>query len=206
MPQRLYKSIRQGLNCPRSILVPRIIIAAAAILASGLAFASSVSAQETGQQGGERVNQLIVYGNDPCPQSAGDEITVCARKDEGERYRIPEVLRGTKTPDGDAWNNRVIAYETVGKTGTLSCSPVGAGGSTGCLSKLIDAAYAEKKSDPSVRFSELIAAEREKRLSTVDQEAKETQQRVEEAEKQYIEREKREQEAQKPEATSPQGK
>lgn len=186
--------------------MPRKTFAAAAFLALGLAFASPVSAQETGkpagEQGSERVNQLIVYGNDPCPQSTGGEITVCARKDEGERYRIPEVLRGTQTPDSDAWNNRVIAYETVGKTGTLSCSPVGAGGSTGCLSKLIDAAYAEKKSDPSVRFSELIAAEREKRLSTVDAEAKETQGRVEEAERQYTERE---QKAQEQKEASPQG-
>lgn len=174
--------------------MPRITLAAA-VLASGLAFASPVCAQDSGQQGGERVNQLIVYGNDPCPKSQGDEITVCARKEEAERYRIPEVLRGTQSPSSEAWNNRVIAYETVGRTGVLSCSPVGAGGSTGCLSQLIDAAYAEKKSDPSVRFSELIAAEREKRLSTVDEEAKETQGQVEEAERQYLEREQREEQA-----------
>ena len=191
--------------------MPRITIVAAALLASGLAFASPVSAKEAGKQaeapaadqGGERVNQLIVYGKDPCPESSGNEITVCARKDESERYRIPEVLRETKTPDSEAWNNRVIAYETVGATGTLSCSPVGAGGSTGCLNKLIAASYAEKQSDPSVRFSELIAAEREKRLSTVDEEAKETQERVEKAEQQYLEREK--QQAQGEKGATPQG-
>lgn len=176
--------------------MPRITLAAT-LLASGLAFASPVCAQDSGEQGqgGERVNQLIVYGDDPCPKSKGDEITVCARKDESERYRIPEVLRDTQSPANEAWNNKVIAYETVGQTGTLSCSPVGAGGATGCLSKLIDAAYEEKKSDPSVRFSDLIAAERERRLSTIDETAQATQERVEEAEQEYLKREKREEAA-----------
>lgn len=135
--------------------------------------------------GGEKVNQLIVYGDDPCPESTGDEITVCARKDESERYRIPELLRESTSPQNRAWNDRVLAYETVTRTGTLSCSAVGAGGMTGCLANMIDKAYAERKSDPSVRFSQLIAEEREKRLSTIDAEAAETQARVEQLEKEY---------------------
>ena len=137
------------------------------------------------QESGESVNQLIVYGDDPCPPSTGDQITVCARKAEGERYRIPEALRTSQSPANDAWNNRVIAYETVGKSGALSCSPVGAGGWTGCLNEMIKTAYAAKDSDASVRFSELIAAERAKRLATIDADAQATQERVEEAEKDY---------------------
>lgn len=162
----------------------------------------TASAQDAGQTAGERVNQVIVFGDDPCPQSSGDEITVCARKDESERYRIPEVLRGTLSPDGDAWNNRVIAYETVGKSGAQSCSPTGAGGWTGCSAQLISQAYAEKNSDPSLKFSELIAAEREKRLSTIDAEAAETQARVEQAEKEYEARQRAAQEAASQETAS----
>ena len=30
---------------------------------------------------GDKVNQLIVYGDDTCPQSTDGSITVCARKD-----------------------------------------------------------------------------------------------------------------------------
>src|SRR5687767_6570543 len=83
---------------------------------------------------GERVNQVIVYGDDPCPQSSAEEITVCARKDESERYRIPEVLRGDpQNPKNEPWTERVEAYETVGAQGIASCSPVGVGGATGCL-------------------------------------------------------------------------
>jgi hypothetical protein len=170
--------------------VPRIALATAAALFAGLAFASPAVAQDSG----ERVNQLIVYGNDPCPQSPNaSEITVCARKDESERYRIPEPLRDSESPQNDAWNNRVVAYEMVGRQGVLSCSPVGPGGSTGCLNQLINKAYAEKGISANVKFSELIAAEREKRLATIDAEAAETQARVEQAEKEYEARQRAQQ-------------
>lgn len=158
----------------------RSMIAAALLATATLAAPAPVLAQDAG----EKVNQLIIYGDDPCPPSQGDEITVCARKDEAERYRIPEPLRATASPQNDAWNNRVIAYEAVGRTGAMSCSPTGPGGSTGCLQQLINQAYAEK-GDASVRFGDLIAAEREKRLATIDADAAATQARVEQAEREY---------------------
>lgn len=152
----------------------------------------SASSAEVGPQdtGGEKINQLIVYGNDPCPVSKGDEITVCARKAESERYRIPKPLRGIDSPQSEAWTNRVAAYETVGNFGTLSCSPVGAGGSTGCTQKLIDQAYAQKKNGSDVQFSELINEERQKRLSTIDSKAAAQQKRVDAAEKAYFDQQK----------------
>ncbi|MCA1660741.1 MAG: hypothetical protein LC648_00665 [Novosphingobium sp.] len=135
---------------------------------------------------GERVNQVIVYGDDPCPQSSAEEITVCARKDESERYRIPEVLRGDpQNPKNEPWTERVEAYETVGAQGIASCSPVGVGGATGCLAKLIDAAYKERREGGDTRFGQLIEAERAKRLSTIDAEAAATQARVEQLEREY---------------------
>ena len=149
------------------------------------------AADEQAAPGGEKVNQLIVYGNDPCPASSQGEITVCARKPEEERYRIPEPLRGIDSPKSDAWTNKVQAYETVGAFGTLSCSPVGPGGSLGCTQKLINQAYAEKKNGSDVKFSELIAAERQKRLSTIDAQAATEQKRVEQAEQAYFDQQKR---------------
>ena len=86
----------------------------------------------------------------------------------------------------------MIAYETVTKTGTMSCSAVGAGGWTGCSGKLINDAYAEKTLDPNVKFAELVAAERAKRLKTLDQDAAETQAQVEAVEKQMEDRRKSE--------------
>ena len=138
------------------------------------------------QSDGEKVNQLIVYGDDVCPQSKENEITVCARKSEGERFRIPEVLRGDPlSPKNEAWTDRVQAYETVGAQGIASCSPVGSGGATGCMAKLIDAAYAEKREGGDIRFGQLIETERAKRLSTIDAEAAATQARVEQLENEY---------------------
>lgn len=157
-------------------------IFAAAITGIGLLLAQPAAAQDAG---GEKINQLIIYGDDKCPESVEGEITVCARKQEEERYRIPAILRETTSPANEAWNNKVLAYETVGRSGTLSCSPVGPGGSTGCSNQLIDAAYAEKRSSSDVKFSQLIEAERAKRLATIDGEAAATQSRVEEAEKEY---------------------
>ena len=162
--------------------MPRIALITAASLVAGLALANPAAAQEDN----ERVNQVIVYGNDACPRSTTpDEITVCARKAEGERYRIPEPLRGIDKPESRAWTDRVLAYETVGNTGTLSCTPVGPGGYTGCAQNFIHNAYAEKKNGTDVKFGELIAAERARRLSTIDRDAAAEQSRVEQAERDY---------------------
>ncbi|MFM5894281.1 MAG: hypothetical protein ACKOQM_07605 [Novosphingobium sp.] len=165
----------------------RAILAFAAPLVLSTFFAAPAAAQDAAEP---KVNALIVYGDDKCPASTDDTITVCARKSESERYRIPENLREHFSPQNEAWNNKVLAYETVTKTGTQSCSAVGAGGWTGCSGKLINDAYAEKKLDPNIKFAELVAAERAKRLATIDQDAAETQARVEELETQVEARQK----------------
>ncbi len=134
--------------------------------------------------GDEKINQLIVYGNDTCPESKNDEITVCARLKETERYRIPTNLRDDPNNlSKQAWTRKVEAYEYIGAAGILSCSPTGAGGFTGCGFKAIDTAYAEKKTDPAVTFGRLIAAERAKRLSGIDAEALLVEERVKQLEK-----------------------
>jgi hypothetical protein len=130
-----------------------------------------------------KVNQLIIYGDDKCPPSTENEITVCARLDENVRYRIPEDLRQSDSPDNVAWANRVKSFEAVGKFGPLSCTPVGAGGEFGCTEKMIEQAYAEKATTGSVRFNELIAKARQERLAKLDESSAATQARVEAIEK-----------------------
>ena len=158
---------------------------ALSLAALGMAlFAAPASAQET--QGPEpKVNQLIIYGDDKCPESTGDEITVCARLEEGERYRIPQSLRGLEGPENRAWANKVKDFETVGNFGPLSCSAVGAGGELGCTAKWIEAQYAEKREQhaSNVHMADLVSAERAKRLSNLDEDAAATQARVEAIEK-----------------------
>jgi hypothetical protein len=90
---------------------------------------------------------LIIFGNDECPTSNGEEIVVCSRKPEGERYRIPEELReGAKTPAAPNWTDRAMNLEYVGRAGSSTCAPGdGGGGWTGCWSKLMREARAERQ-------------------------------------------------------------
>ena len=147
------------------------------------AFMLSMSAQAQQAEGptapDEKINQLIVYGDDACPVSTGDEIVVCARMDEADRYRIPTSLRTDPNDSrNQATSERIKAYEYVGASGTMSCSPSGAGGFTGCGLAEINKAYAEKAQDPGITFGRLIAAERAKRMAGIDAEAAEVEERV----------------------------
>jgi hypothetical protein len=160
---------------------------AATILACGCAASPAMAAPERATP--EKVNMVIIYGEDKCPEPKGKEITVCARKAESERYRIPEPLREAKRgPENESWNQRVIAYEKISATGAQSCSASGAGGWTGCASKFINDAYAEKKASSDVQFSKMIEAERQKRAAAVDAEADKTQRDVEAEERAYLAR------------------
>jgi hypothetical protein len=92
------------------------------------------------------VAEIIVYGTDPCPRSTDDQVVVCARRPESERYRIPEKLRPGGTPQQtESWANKAKVIETVGATGINSCSPVGPGGYTGCLTRVIKEAREQRK-------------------------------------------------------------
>ncbi|WP_231862637.1 hypothetical protein [Sphingorhabdus sp. M41] len=157
-------------------MMKKFLISAAALSGAGLL----VFPAQAQDQPGDRVNQLVIYGDDPCPQSSEDEIVVCARKDEGERYRIPETLRSGSLGDAknQAWSERVRSYEYVGKSGTSSCSPTGAGGFTGCTQALLSQAYAEKGIDDTVNWGQLIEEERQNRLSRIDAESDAVEERV----------------------------
>jgi hypothetical protein len=126
-----------------------LIIGAAAIGLAGLAVPSAPAlAQNT------KVSEIIVYGTDPCPRSTDDEIVVCARKPETERFRIPEALRqGGSLQSRQAWAARAKQFETVGRTGINSCSPVGPGGFTGCTQQLINQAFNEREEQVSSESS-----------------------------------------------------
>ena len=156
-----------------------------------LAVAAPLAPQDTG---GDKVRMVIAYGNDEVAPPQGDEIVVVARLPENDRYRIPEVLRFSDDPANMAWARRVERLDMIGAFGTMSCSPVGLGGFTGCTQQLINAAAADKREGSAARFSELIAAARAERLSTIDADAAAEQSRVEQIEKEYMDRLERERE------------
>lgn len=148
------------------------------------------------QPGDEKINQLIIYGDDVCPESTEEQINVCVILVEADRYRIPPNLRDTEIkPSNESWTKRAVAYQYVGRDGIMSCSPTGAGGFTGCGLGSIDQAYAEKKQDPGLVFGRLIAQQRAERLAQIDAEALAVEEKVKLFEQGRLEREAREQAA-----------
>jgi hypothetical protein len=116
---------------------------AAATMMVGLGTAPAM-AQDDAQTTGQRIAEIVVFGNDPCPRSTDDEVVVCRRVDEAYRYRMPEAYRPSGTyQQRQAWANKARSIERVGRTGIQSCSPVGPAGYTGCMEQLINSAREE---------------------------------------------------------------
>jgi hypothetical protein len=115
-------------------------LASITALASGFA---TLPVPAAAQQGS--VAEIIVFGSDPCPRSTDDQIVICRRVPESYRYRLPESYRPTSPQESDSWANRAKVLETVGDTGTFSCSPVGPGGYTGCLTQVIKQARSQRR-------------------------------------------------------------
>ncbi len=119
-------------------------------LALGSAFiAMSLLATPALAQQTDRV--LILYGSDKCPTNAsGEQIVVCTRRPEGERFRIPKELRSpiVITPENQSWAAK--ANDTLnagGASGTGSCSAVGGGGWTGCWAQQMRDAKRQRQAD-----------------------------------------------------------
>jgi hypothetical protein len=122
------------------------------ILAAAVAVTGLAAVATSAQTGNERVNQVIVYGNDPCPRGSGGEIVVCARRPDNERYRIPENLReGERVKDGESWAARARSLEYVGASGIQSCSTTGPGGFTGCWAEMMRQAREDRRQNPQPR-------------------------------------------------------
>ena len=173
-------------------------------LALGIAASALIASPTLAQSAaGDRVKMVVVYGDDPAPVAEGDEIVVVARMPENDRVRIPEALRFSDDPANMAWAQRVERLEMIGAFGQLSCSTAGAGGFTGCTEQLIRQAYGERATSGEVRFSQLIAAARAERLSTIDEAARAEQERVEQIEREYMERLAREAAGPAPAAAPP---
>ena len=127
--------------------MPKLPLLTVAASAFALAVPALVVPVPAAAQNG-RISEIIVYGTDPCPRSTDDEVVVCARKPESERFRIPERYRQSgPRQTREAWANKAIAFETYSKNGINSCSPVGPSGLTGCTQQLINQAFKERREE-----------------------------------------------------------
>lgn len=95
-----------------------------------------------------RTVTTTVYGTDPCPRPKGDEIIVCGREPEGERYRIPKRFRsGPRVESGASasWASRVAGLEDAQRfTRPNSCSAIGSNGQTGCTQAMLQQWFRER--------------------------------------------------------------
>lgn len=106
--------------------------------ATGAALAALLAATPAMAQSGSRTRTVVIFGDDPCPKASNpDEIIVCARRPEEERYRIPRELREEEKAniarqDNVPESRAALASGRASATGIGSCSPAGAGGIIGC--------------------------------------------------------------------------
>ena len=105
------------------------------VLAAALASALPAAAAEAPR----RMSTTTVFGNDPCPPAHGDEIIVCGRLPESERYRIPKKLRENKKARVEQnWASRNATLDELARVERPnSCSVVGLGGQTGCSAQML---------------------------------------------------------------------
>ncbi len=105
------------------------------------------SQAESGQPP-QRIRNVTLVGQEPCPKATGNEVVVCDRLSVDEQYRVPKELRESKADAAtQSWVNRVATIDEVGRVaGGLpnTCSPIGTGGQTGCVTKLLRDYTAEK--------------------------------------------------------------
>ena len=148
------------------------LLLAAAGAGLSLAAAPAVAQGTAAPPAEPKISAMIVYGDDACPPSTEDTIVVCARKPEGERYRIPEILRGDPNdPKNQAWAERATALEYAGRSGIGSCSTVGPGGASGCFNQLVRDARADRRTSDGTNWNALIEAARRERLGKIDEQA-----------------------------------
>ena len=132
----------------------RLILMAAFMVAVPASFAALPALAQTslkppastdGTQPREKL--VIVYGNDVCPKSeSSDEIIVCSRRPDEERYRIPPAVRGDIGKPGAKGRGALVGEAAGGAGGSIgSCSNIGPGGGTGCQQQIQDRYRAEKK-------------------------------------------------------------
>jgi hypothetical protein len=113
----------------------------------------AAAAQPEAEPPPRRELRVTVYGDEPCPVAQSpDEIVVCGRLPEDERYRIPRALRDRRDrrTGGTAWGARVEDLEEAQRdTRPNGCSVVGTMGQTGCAAANARQWYRDRRERPA---------------------------------------------------------
>lgn len=140
----------------RNLLLASLIPAAAILTATPAHAQSEAKAQSV----------IVVYGDDECPQAKdGEEIVVCARRPESERYRVPKRFRKQEVAPGNAnesWAVRSEALNDASPVGISKCSTIGPAGWTGCYAQFLREAAAQRRAQR--RAEEAVPSAQDKPL------------------------------------------
>jgi hypothetical protein len=132
------------------LLDAKSVLVAAALLLATTAPAYGDAALATRASPPERISFLVTFGEDKCPEAAGDEIVVCAPAPENDRYRIPKDLRKdeeTVVSGGSSWTSAVENLDSYARAILPnSCSVNGSNGFTGCTRAALEQWHAERRS------------------------------------------------------------
>ena len=143
----------EAIACPeqsgRRTLFQAKIVLAALLITGPAAFGADNQSREVQQSAApERISFLVTFGEEKCPEAAGDEIVVCAVQPESDRYRIPKNLREKEDAAvaGGSWTSAVESLDGYARA-TLpnSCSVNGSNGFTGCTQQLLQQWHAERR-------------------------------------------------------------
>ncbi|GAA0466674.1 hypothetical protein GCM10009096_04200 [Parasphingorhabdus litoris] len=119
------------------------------ILMAGLLWSANAAAEDAkSEDTPERISVLVTYGDDICPEGQPDEIVVCAKRPESERYRIPKELRQAEEEKAgeQSWSSTVASHEDAARTERPnSCSVVGTNGWSGCRAALLRQWFDERR-------------------------------------------------------------
>lgn len=118
--------------------------------AGGFLCSAAIAETSTPLNTPDRINILVTYGDDKCPEANGDEIVVCAQRPESERYRIPKELREIeKAEEGEqSWSSVVASHDEAARVGRPnSCSVVGSFGFSGCQAAIMRQWFDERRND-----------------------------------------------------------
>ncbi|GEB89353.1 hypothetical protein ZMO02_09900 [Zymomonas mobilis subsp. pomaceae] len=121
--------------------------------------ALSPEEQQAANAGGspEKVQSLVIYGNDLCPKGKGDEIIICARRPENERYRLPKRFRDQQKQkfSNGAWSTKVADLERTTSIGLpTSCTTSNSNGLSGCYHQFIMDARAEREQRKKAEYGD----------------------------------------------------
>ena len=130
----------------RRVTTARTVFAAALLIFAAAAFAQE-DVPGVQSEPPERTTAAVVYGTEACPKGEDGEIVICARRPEGERYRIPKELRGKGDPLSEtAWGSRNELLEEAARVNLPgSCSTVGSYGQSGCQRQFVDQWYKDMR-------------------------------------------------------------